>query len=529
MKHAFQAPGLLVAALLLLLSGPAGALDKAPVPDPVILLTPSQAASFASAFTELSRQAHVMVVAEDQPLHRTLSPLTAAGLKLNRNGEPLSALLPKLAAAYDYNAQLSGKAFLLKKRYTDAADLPSVTLKECALGMEEIVRYADQFDPHFPGGEIDDSPAMKDLIYSLTPTQDAASDTGAVAAATLTPERQEELAQFLRHFYVQRAVMQLPHVVEEMNRYAAADPRFSWQYFTPLPTKPRIFGYDALDHAMPFRGLLKSDMITLRQGDGPEMTQTAFLFERDPTIPAPRPANTPEPAPPVSSSLAQIITRLNTRSTDGLKVTVESYLAPKQATVFGEEAATPRQELNALADVYSLRVLTEEKEKGRDRLRLTRLTAQVPLTVLALHESILQALPDPLIRAYLVWGGANDLRCPPLMISAVKQIRTAAEPKIRTSKDGKVALSSLSEQEGRAFAILMTLDALNPLEQWLHPAPPEEFTRFNDLWIQTTLYEQGGKKMMGFSVMLPGANGSTHLRPGIGVGEIKYDPVNHTL
>ena len=139
--------------------------------DAIVRLTPQQAASFGSAFTALSQQARVAVVAEDEPLRPTLTPQLVTGLRLKGDDEPLTTLLPRLAAAYDYDVLSSGKTFLLKKRYTDAADLPSITVKECALGLEEANRCADIFNPHFPNEEIVDSPAMKGLIYSLTPEQ----------------------------------------------------------------------------------------------------------------------------------------------------------------------------------------------------------------------------------------------------------------------------------------------------------------------------------------------------------------------
>lgn len=540
-KHISQAPGVFAVAALLLSPYSAWAQAKPGAPDPIIRLTIREASSFTSAFTALSRQAHVTVVAEDQPLHPTLTgaPLSptptrqvAPPLALKKDGEPLSTLLPKLAAAYDYDVQPSGKTFLLKKRYTNAGDLPSITLRECALGLEEAARYADLFDPHFPNGDLADTPAMRDLFYAVPPAQDVPGDAGAVPAAALTPDRQQELGQFLLHFYVQRAVRGLPDAVAFLNRAAVADPHFGWHQDETLHVP--LFGYDALDSGGRFRALLKSDMRIVQKVGEPAMTQTALLFESDPTAPAPAPANAPKPIPPVSSSLAEILARLNARAADGLKdnglkVSVEPYLAPKRATVFGEEAATPRQEVDALADMYGLRVFTGEKEGGHDRLRLTRRTAQVPLNVLALHSSILQSLPEPLVRACLVQGGFSDPNRSQLMVSAVKQIREAVEPRVRGTKNGRVALSALSEREGRAFASLMTLDSMQSLHEWLQRDPPEEFTRFNELWVKTVLSEQGGKRKLNFWVMLPGVNGSSHLLPGLGVGNIDYDPMNHTL
>ena len=522
---------------------------------PLIQITPQQASSFATAFTALSQQAHVTVVAEDQPLHLTLTPQAAAGLKLSREGEPLSTLLPRLAAAYDYDVQPSGKAFLLKKRYTDAADLPSVTVKECALGLEEVNRYAEDFNPHIPVGQVDKSPAISDLIYSLTPEQlQAMGDSKrGLPVAALSPTQQQEVQQLVLHFYVQRAIEDLPATIGSINRIAASDPQLGWHFFPQM--NARLFVFDALYFGhMAFVTLSKPNQVKSdiayasmqishfqMEGEPPPTPQTAMQLTSapDPTDPLPMPANASKPAPPVSASLAEIIARLNARAADGLKVTVEPYLASKRATVFGEETATPRQELAALADVYGLRVLTEEKERGKDRLRLTRRTAQVPLTLIALHDSILQALPDPLVRDYRMHtrlasfdpASQTPSGLSPLLVYAVRQIRAAAEPKLRASKDrdGRVALSALPEQAGRAFVALLMLDALHALDHWVEAEIPDTITRFNDLRLGGGLSEKDGKKQMDLMLELPQPDDPSNLIPGPGVGGINYDPVNHTL
>ena len=547
-------------------------------PDPRVQITPAQASTFFSAFTALAQQAHVMVVAEDQPLHPALTPQAIAELKLDKDGEPLSTLLPKLAAAYDYEVQPSGKAFLLKKRYTDAADLPSVTVKECALGLTEMNGYADNFNPHLVLGLPDRSPAIRDLIYSLTPEQiEAMGDIHrGVPVTSLSPVQQQEVWQFLLHLYVQTAITDLPNTVGAINRVAATDPRFSWRDLASISsplfvrqypqTNASLFGYDAtLANGKPVfvtmskPSQVKGDLdgvirlsfgsqVMDREAGAPPAEAPPEEHQIEPgdlTDPVPAPANAPPPASPISSSLGDILTQINIRAAglkgDGLKVTVEPYLAPKRATVFGEEATTPRQEVAALAEVYGLRVFTDEKEGGHDRLRLMRQTARVPLDMSALHDSLLQSLPDPLVRAYrmhptYVPFNFNAPRSPipsglsPLLVYAVRQIRTAAEPKIRASKDGRVALSALSEQEGRAFAIVLMADALDSLRGLLTADLPKELTHFSDLRLSGGLHDdQDGKKRLTLLLALPNPNDPSTLQAGMGVGEINYDPINHTF
>ena len=518
-------------------------------PDAIVRLTPQQAASFGSAFTALSQQAHVAVVAEDEPLRPTMTPQFVTGLRLKGDGEPLTTLLPRLAAAYDYDVLPSGKTFLLKKRYTDAADLPSITVKECALGLEEANRCADIFNPHFPNEEIVDSPAMKGLIYSLTPEQlEAMGDAKrGVLVASLSPTQQQEAWQLVLHFSVQRALIEMPAVLRAVNWVAAGDPKFGWHFFPIM--NARLFGFDTPFGYEGFLPLSRPDLVTVNVGyslgiplhpaGGPPPTDPPLV-----------PANAPPPAPPVSGSLADILTRLNARADDGLKVTVEPYLAPKRAAVFGEEAVTPRQEVAALADVYGLRVFKDDPVGGHDRLRLTRQTAQVPLTLLSLHDSILQALPDPLVRAYRKHdrspefaAGANGR--PGVWISpsgtsarfraAARQIRAAVEPNLHGSgdkagdKDERVALSALPERAGRAMASLMMLEAMDVLDHWVAVDPPVVITRFDELRLGGGLSGEGSQKQLDLALELPIKKGSATLDTIAAVGGLHYDPVNHTL
>jgi len=537
----------LIAALLSLL--PSFSQAQA-VPDAIVRLTPQEASSFASAFTALVRLARVTVVAEDEPLHPMLTPQAITGLKLNKDGEPLSTMLPRLAAAYDYDVQPSGpqpsgKAFLLKKRYTDVADLPSITVKECALDLEEATRYAENFNPHFPNDEVG-GPAMKDLIYSLTPEQMEAmgDDKRGLPVASLSPVQQQEVQQLVLHFYVQRAIKDLPTMLRAVNQAAASDPKFGWHFFPIM--NARLFGFDAPFGYEGFLPLSRPDLVTVHMGYSlgirPQpaggVPQTLMQPAPDPTDPPLVPANAPPPAPPVSASLAEIVARLNARAADGLKVTVEPYLAPKRATVFGEEAATPRQELTALADVYGLRVFKDDPAGGHDRLRLTRQTAPVPLNLLALHDSILQALPDPLVRAYRTHDrSAFDPTAQTMsgvlarFVAAARQIRAAAEPKLRESgdKDGRVALSALPEHAGRAMATLMTQEAMDALYHWVVADPPEAITRFDELRLGGGLSGTDGQKQMELTLALPVKKGSDTLVTVAGVGNLHYDPVNHTL
>ena len=380
------------------------------------------------------------------------------------------------------------------------------------------------------------------------------NDKRGVVVASLSPVQQQEVWQLVLHFYVQRALIEMPSVLRAVNWVAAGDPQLGWHFFPQM--NARLFGFDAPFGYEGFLPLSRPDLVTVNVGYSLGLRfppaggapQTLRPPPPDPTDPPLMPANAPPPTPPVSVSLADILTRLNARAAadlkgDGLKVTVEPYLAPKRAAVFGEEALAPRQEVAALAEVYGLRVFTDDPVEGHDRLRLTRRTAPVPLTLLALHGSILQALPDPLVRAYR----RHDRSTPPnpasnylsshsaRFVTAAQQIRAAAEPKLHGSgdkagdKDERVALSALPERVGRAMAMLMTMEAMDALYHWVAADPPVAITRFDELRLGGGLSGEGSQKQMDLALELPIKKGSDTLVTLAAVGGLHYDSVNHTL
>ena len=223
-----------------------------------------------------------------------------------------------------------------------------------------------------------------------------------------------------------------------------------------------------------------------------------------------------KPPPPVSASLDQILTRLNSRAGAHPPMVVEDYLAPKRATVFGEQYATPPQVMQVLADVYGLRVKTEDT----GRLRLTRRYADPPLDMGGLYGAIEQALPDPALRAY---NAHPDVRLSPLRVAAVREIRTAAEPKIKAAKDGHAALSTLSEKEKAALATVLMLDVLQNLGQSFQGGAPDAITRFDELRLTGGPYEDEGKEKFSLTLDFPNADGKA-LIPGPGVGNMAYEP-----
>lgn len=121
---------------------------------PKVRLSSAQAASFEKALNMLAAQGKVAFVAEGLPLRATLPPDKAAELAAS-SSTPLAAVVEKLALAYDYDATRQGDVFVLKKRYTDPHDLPGLTLEECQLSLQDVVRVLNGFSPPVKRGAND--------------------------------------------------------------------------------------------------------------------------------------------------------------------------------------------------------------------------------------------------------------------------------------------------------------------------------------------------------------------------------------
>lgn len=397
------------------ISAPASSAKPFPT-DMKVQITDKQAHSFHEAFSILAQKAHVSFVIEAEPLYPTLEPNTHIGLTPDR--EPLSTLVTKIATAYDYDATRSRNVFILTKRFSDPADIPDVTLAECAQAMDDIALVLAPFNPHFKRGQIEKSPAMQDLFSSLTLEQMAAlqDKKNGLVVASLPPSQQQEAEQLVLFLYVQLPMGNTASAMQQIKSVGEAAPIFCWRSLSDVaPGASKVglgnislFGVQFLEvlaSRTRFIPLSKPNNISLDSG-GLAMTWDgltngkAILSDNDPTYPIPPVTPAPNPRRPPdainSETLGEVVTRLNTRIGGKPKVTVDAALAPKRVTIFGEQSTPPLKVLDALAEVYGLRVRRSDDEKT---LRLTRRLFQVPLDPVGISLAIQAVMPAPLIRA----------------------------------------------------------------------------------------------------------------------------------
>ena len=246
-------------------------------------------------------------------------------------------------------------------------------------------------------------------------------------------------------------------------------------------------------------------------------TQDGLYALRDqPDLTDPVPQGNKKQTPTFGSSLAETVDRLNRRPGSHPPMLVDAALAPKRAAVFGEEFTPPKQLLQALAQLYGLRVETDDKE----RKHLTRRQVLAPDNYAGLYQAAQGVLPDPLLRAYRMHPG----RPTPLYTAAVQELRTVIEPKIDQSlrarvtgsgvkgdkappTPGHVPLSSLTGRENSALAVALTAEALPEVEAALLQPLPPAFSRFDQSRLTGGFYQDEGKRKFQLAFAFPTLDG----------------------
>lgn len=395
--------------------------------DPTVHLSSAQAHIFRDALATLAAQARVSFVVEGVPLHPILSTRNASPVP--DAGAPLSRAVDALAARYDYAVLRHGRVFELTKRYSDPNDLPGVTLKEWGHTLEDIQRITDQFNPHVPSVSFSQgrNPLLGDLVASLTASQVAAMqektpDKG-LTVSSLGPQQRALVQRLALYFYVQRpldgaqiAIMDL----REASKFGASvvfrkGDLIALLHLTGPPAQGlgglQVFGYEtpveSVGHSS-FRPLSSPGGRVAYNGNvimiahyPPGTINPPHQDSTDPMPILPHLLTVPgvvaatEGAGPTPSSIASVIATLNSSLGQNRSLTVADDVQNKPIIVVGFENASPADILQAMADVYGLRV-TRKKDGVR---LLERNQFAVPTDVSGLPDALRRVFPSPFLRA----------------------------------------------------------------------------------------------------------------------------------
>ncbi|MBV9850484.1 MAG: hypothetical protein JO250_12490 [Armatimonadetes bacterium] len=489
-------------------------------------LTPDQASVFKAALAALARQGHTCIVAEGAPLRPTLKPDKAPAVP---DHTPLEIAVKLVADAYDYDEERRGNVFLLTKRYTDPADLPSVTLDECTHDLEYITNLLAAFNPPEPSGPTHDSMwnELYAVIGSYSSEQMRALLGPGLPVSSLSPD-QRAAAQG----WVQSIRMSYPL---ELTRHCLDSLRHAPQTQVGLGSlalgsqgKATVFGrrWPDAGGSFVFIGFDQDTPIMGGRGVDPN-GGTTTREEREAARTRRDGARTDG-----GETLAQAVAALNRR---GARFQVQDELAAKMVIVAGGDNATPEAVLDGLAGVYGLRVY--RRDDGVTEL--THVERVTPVDVAALPDAVRRALPAPLLRvAHVADTGAGPLdtqiaalrqRLQDLLShyqpgadfhaqfaalieeqrdlfkrqdnhrraadtahrAAVRALRAATELYPASVKvDGLVPVSAMTEQDQEAYATADMADLLGRIKPALAPQSVDPVLKLNQYVLTAKIYQR---------------------------------------
>lgn len=527
----------------------------APPPAATVSLTPAQAGSFEDALKALAAQGKVGFVAEGIPLrpHMPKSKVPPA-----LSGElSLEAAVDQLAEFYDYEVARRDDLFVLKKRYSDPADLPGVTREEYTLALQDIVRLLSTHGPHPP--LTTNTAFVLDFAKSVTPEQQEAMRDKGLLVSALTPAQQAQLWR-----------MELNSAIEIPLR-GIKDALFRLrQTPTIVLRKGKLagqtgFGYEFVDTYKrtvfwPINGGF--DVSAIYTGADSQDKERQDKERRDAQgLPLLSAVNWT-----AERTLAGVVSGLNARagSATDKPLVVDAALAAKPITLVGAGTIAPARILTALADVYGLRITTDEDGTQH----LTRRAARAARTVADLPENVRRLFPEPLIRALHIADVENlrerqiQLRIisrnpktpqdervrvdqehdrlgeqaerwttvsPALGLKSGLRLRASVEPRLETPDKASraVAVGTLGAAEQSAFALSLIAgsqtDIVQTLSSFFHQEPNPVLTHWDNAYLQCGPYQQGEKQMyeVKVSVTRTNADSSTDTFTG-GITGINY-------
>lgn len=447
-------------------------LRSAPPDQPSVQLTPAQAGRFQTALDALAKQGHVALVAEGVPLRARLPEREARSLSAPM---ALETAARKIGAAYDYDVQRQNGVFVLKKRYTDEHDLPSVTLEEGVLALGDVGRVMDAFSPHVPTSSRIDTPdtLAQDVVNALSPEQELAMQNKTLHYGDLTTAQQALIQRLFLYGYVQIPSGQVQRTLDEMQQAPQ----------TVLTTSDGRGRHG-----------LYIEIVFDQQRVPVSLTQS-LMAGANPVEPTPVPdVPRPDASDPPPATLGQVVAGLNRAGPSqapGPPLEVDAALQAKTVTVAGLDNAPTIEALRALAAVYGLRIGSSEKGAPK----LSRRAATIPTDLRKLSDSVWWAFPEPFQRAVRV-GENIPLQTPPpalggpadwklqaqqdqentrrrwrnmglpaaLRREAARRLLLTLQPKFKAAgPDARIPVASLSESARGLLALALISEALGAL------------------------------------------------------------------
>lgn len=351
---------------------------------------------FDALFASIATRSKLCIVAENQPLDLRLSDSDAVALASHLRKETASVeeIVSTAAGAFDYEStKKSDHLWILRKKYRSVGDTPDVTLQETMRFLQNILTTSRDLNLYV--SDDDSERAMRQLGIQLTSQVVIGGDRdkNVIAVKSLTEEQQKLAWQASQRFFLAKQFKYIQRVVDHFRLIDNSSTRF--EYFT-MPDGLSISYVGNLG----INGVLKAypleDRYLTQVGGG-------VLISNQPQSRSNLPKPTGVGEETVSESKYRMPLSVAISKTTGNTYTVDSTIADKHVSIFGEVHASGEEKRSCITEIYGLRVV-----KNDNGLMITTPAARQVRNLNALSEEVCRIIPPPL--AHLCLGIANETR-----------------------------------------------------------------------------------------------------------------------
>ena len=453
-----------------------------------------QEVGFKSTLTSLAEKFHIGFIAEASPFHDTL-PSTKIPIV---SGLSALSAVRKVANAFDYDASNLGNLFILKKRYTDAVDIPSLSPEECKTVLADLVKIVRMFkNPSEPflNGTLNMF-YINRLFYGLSPENKKIVQNKYLPIEQIPVEQRKHIQNVVANVFIDR----LAGYVDQADRAVQYSDN---GYFTLINSSLLSFEY-------PYEFT----------SAGQPMHKSGFSFR---FVGSTNNNKTPLQIVTAEQKPSTLAEAAKHSKSDG-KVIVDASVTSKPIIMVGVDqiSVSWQRFASSLAEVYGLTTITQPN----GTILITQRRATMPVFIVDVHPCVRRALPENLLRFF-------TYRLPPVInkkFKASTQVPGDDESSQRfafSSQRGsgaarivwigylraksvsksRVPLALLNDKEQSAFCVSLFQDIVREVAD--SEEAPIILRYFDSLLLNCPRQEkdEDGQYLIGFTLGLPNESG----------------------
>lgn len=344
---------------------------------------------FTEAIGKISTIYSATIVTDSPPA--TLKRIPTGSFGNKSLTQALEMIADNFGYALDTKVDTSS-VWILRKRYKGGFDIPDVTREECLEFLYDFKKSLIQYDPQVSiGGRA--MPVTGSLVSSLNAQQYGALLHSGLPISHLSPSQAEMAKKAALFTYVQLSLTDINRCIRYLE--ALPDARLAYRDSPPVPSKT-----DSQVASNIKKRETSKQLFAELKVDGKPISIALF----PPETPVSKAARTPEndvrslsprfraPANPEGPvyTLHELANRLKKEL--GQEITVDESIARKRVCIFGDVKAHARPILEAVANLYGLKLLWL-----KDGVYLKRPRPIPPKNIQAIGQTVLATYPRPLL------------------------------------------------------------------------------------------------------------------------------------